>query len=308
MNTFKTTGKSYIGYTNLTVAQRLHKHHTNATSGMSTHFYKAIRKYGIEDIETTILASCDTNEEARELEVENISKYDTFKNGYNLTIGGDGGSIANNLTGERLAKYLRLRSEATIGGNNPNHSGFSDDDLVSKAVELYNEEGLFTMNSWKRSAKKNGMPQSFSKNRFEGSFNYFRNLVLSKLQEEDGDIVMADLNYVKTKAHKDKLSQASSEWRWYNDGIENIRVHESKVGELNNEFKRGRIMEKITVSNNKVAVDAKVSIVITKTTDGVSYAKNMVESDDYKDGINMPMKDIVENINQANNEFKNRNC
>jgi len=242
MHTFKTTGKSYIGYTNLTVAQRLHKHYTNSMSGIDTHFYKAIRKYGIEDVETSILDECETNAEARDLEIENISKYDTFNNGYNLTKGGDGGDIANQLTGDRLKKYRKLRSEVTTGDKNPNHSGFSDDDLIRYAVEFYEGDNLFTLNSWKRHAKKNGLPQHFSKNRFKGSFNHFRILVLDELQKGGRNIVMDDLEYKITESHKNKLAKASGDWRWFTDGTENIRVHKDNVSGLDAKFKKGRVL------------------------------------------------------------------
>lgn len=39
--------KSYIGYTSQSTLKRLHKHILNANYGIQSHFYRAIRKYGI---------------------------------------------------------------------------------------------------------------------------------------------------------------------------------------------------------------------------------------------------------------------
>jgi len=54
-HTFKTTGKSYIGKTSQTMEQRLYNHTFLAKKGSETHFHRAIRKYGVEDIISIII-------------------------------------------------------------------------------------------------------------------------------------------------------------------------------------------------------------------------------------------------------------
>ncbi len=148
-HTFKSSGKSYIGFTHFTMSERLHKHNLNAGSGLDTNFYRAIRKYGLDDLVSELLCMRETEEEAKEREMHFIAHFNTYKKGYNMTEGGDGGSIANNLSGWRLEKYLRLRSQATAGDKNPNHSGYSDSELIAAAVEMYLE-------SLRHSAEDNG--------------------------------------------------------------------------------------------------------------------------------------------------------
>lgn len=56
-------------------------------------FYRAIRKYGIENLKWSIIDYADTSEELNKKEKYWISYYDTYilnKKGYNQTIGGEG--------------------------------------------------------------------------------------------------------------------------------------------------------------------------------------------------------------------------
>lgn len=53
----------------------------------NTKFYQALRKYGLENFEIIILTLCP-EEELDNKEIEYIKKFDTYKNGYNSTPGG----------------------------------------------------------------------------------------------------------------------------------------------------------------------------------------------------------------------------
>lgn len=79
-------GKSYIGQTRQGIQFRWCQH-TNSKD--NSYFHKAIRKYGKDNFTIDILEECPV-EILNEREIFYIAKYDTFKNGYNLTIGGDG--------------------------------------------------------------------------------------------------------------------------------------------------------------------------------------------------------------------------
>lgn len=84
--TNKVNGKSYIGQTRYTIEFRWKQHQHKKDN---TYFHNAIHKYGVDNFNIEILEECDT-EELNQKEIFYIAKYDTFKNGYNLTIGGDG--------------------------------------------------------------------------------------------------------------------------------------------------------------------------------------------------------------------------
>ena len=84
--TNKVNGKSYIGQTRYTIEFRWRQHQHKKDN---TNFHNAIHKYGIENFNIEILEECDI-EDLNSREIFYIAKYDTFNNGYNLTIGGDG--------------------------------------------------------------------------------------------------------------------------------------------------------------------------------------------------------------------------
>lgn len=84
--TNKVNGKSYIGQTRYTVEFRWRQHQHKKDN---TYFHNALYKYGIENFTVETLEECNV-EDLDSKEIFYIAKYDTFKNGYNLTIGGDG--------------------------------------------------------------------------------------------------------------------------------------------------------------------------------------------------------------------------
>lgn len=82
------TGKKYIGQTVYEKRRnRQHKHHCK--KGVDNKFYRAVRKYGWDKFIYGIVEECDI-EVLNEQEVYYIDCYDTYKNGYNSTIGGEG--------------------------------------------------------------------------------------------------------------------------------------------------------------------------------------------------------------------------
>lgn len=84
--TNKVNGKSYIGQTRYTVEFRWRQHQHKKDN---CYFHNAIHKYGIENFTIETLEECEVSK-LDEREIFYIAKYNTFKEGYNLTIGGDG--------------------------------------------------------------------------------------------------------------------------------------------------------------------------------------------------------------------------
>lgn len=85
------TRKSYIGLTQTTLETRRKGHINNAlVKKLNSHFYRAIRKYGTSAFKWSILEEdIETLEELKQKEIYWIAKYDSYKNGYNQTLGGD---------------------------------------------------------------------------------------------------------------------------------------------------------------------------------------------------------------------------
>ena len=83
--------KKYIGQSK-NIKKRFQSHHlvdykNENNCNYNTKFYQAIRKYGIDNFEVIILKLCK-EEELDNLEIKFIKEFDTFKNGYNSTEGG----------------------------------------------------------------------------------------------------------------------------------------------------------------------------------------------------------------------------
>ena len=80
------TGKSYVGQTTRPLEKRWQEHlHSHEQFRIA----RAIRKYGKEHFEISILAETDNLEELNRLEIEYISKRKTLSpDGYNLSVGG----------------------------------------------------------------------------------------------------------------------------------------------------------------------------------------------------------------------------
>ena len=81
------TDMYYIGYTSMTLAERAGEYFEGYNRYMQADLYE----YGYDAWECDILHYCDTKEEAKQLEIEEIEKHDSYRNGYNGTRGGEGG-------------------------------------------------------------------------------------------------------------------------------------------------------------------------------------------------------------------------
>jgi len=98
--------KSYIGKTiqNFNIYKKTHIRSAinklDIRRGSRKAFYSAIRKYGSDVFKWEILYKCIDANVLNEKEIYYIQLYDTYKNGYNMTKGGDGG-------GSTLGKYKR---------------------------------------------------------------------------------------------------------------------------------------------------------------------------------------------------------
>ena len=86
-------GKHYIGLTTTSLEQRKKEHEYAAKKGDTRCVYNALRKYGIDTFEIVEIDTADTIEELYEKEITYIKEYNSYyknKNGYNMTLGGEG--------------------------------------------------------------------------------------------------------------------------------------------------------------------------------------------------------------------------
>jgi group I intron endonuclease len=87
----KLNGKGYVGKTIRTLEVRVKEHVLNAIAHRAKMpIYAAIRKYGIDNFDICVLQECSDQQLLDDLEKYWISELETFKHGYNATLGGDG--------------------------------------------------------------------------------------------------------------------------------------------------------------------------------------------------------------------------
>lgn len=236
-------GESYIGYTSKPLSERLHKHFTNAFYGIDTKFYRKIRKYGAANIVSKILQECNSQEEARRLEREYIKKYDTFKNGLNSTIGGDGGDIINDLSPSKYKKFIEKRKALSTGSNNPRYSGYTDEQLIQEAVNFFKRNNRFVFAHWFKYCKTKKMPLNYSKFRFGGKNRLgLLNGLKEKLTKEQIPFNDSSFEYDKTNESRRKnLSKAILGRHWYNNGQINYMIYPNDERIKLNNLKKGLI-------------------------------------------------------------------
>jgi group I intron endonuclease len=179
-------GRSYIGQSLVSEKERTKSH---KKSKDSTHFHRAIRKYGWDKFTTEILHENIDPLFIDDWEIYYIAQYDTFgKNGFNMTAGGGGikgyrhtdthkKHLSATMSGENNPFYGRTHSEETllllkqrVGEKNP-HFGtkFTEEHKrkIAKAhlkrVEQWSADGktyIQTFNSINDAANSIGKSQT----------------------------------------------------------------------------------------------------------------------------------------------------
>jgi len=108
--TNKVNDKSYIGYTKYDIEHRWEQHCRLAGKDADNRaFYNALRKYGTDCWNKEVLTITSDVSEAKKLEGEYITEFDSYNNGYNNTLGGDG------FSGKHREESKRKTSQALKG-------------------------------------------------------------------------------------------------------------------------------------------------------------------------------------------------
>ena len=124
ISTNKVNGKSYIGKTYDSLECRKSNHKWFALNNLyDVHFHRAIRKYGFDKFEWNIIEDNIDKNDLEEKEVYYVDKFDTFKNGYNMTIGGEKNyslseeskkKISDTHRGKKLSKETKLKISNSV--------------------------------------------------------------------------------------------------------------------------------------------------------------------------------------------------
>ena len=123
------TGKQYIGKTENTITYRFSQHRRDAKRGCEYHLHRSMRKHGDENFIIKIIYIGPT-EKLSDLEIFYIDKFNTFKNGYNMTIGGEGLSSPSKKTREKM----RMAKRGFVPWNK-GKTGVYSDQILKKMSE-----------------------------------------------------------------------------------------------------------------------------------------------------------------------------
>lgn len=225
IHTSTTSKKSYVGYTRLGINKRLHKHFTNAYYGIDNHFYRAIRKYGIDDFVSKVLYETDDQIDALKKEKYYIELYDTYVHGYNMSMGGLGGNIIRLLDDERYNNFIDKKIKQNSGKNNPNYSGYSDDDIIEYAKQCFLEHGHWHKKYWLRDyVSKYNIPKTFSKCRFNGKGDKgFKETLMNSLINDGHDVDASIFDIKRDEETKKLLSDMSKGRKLSHEHIQSIK-------------------------------------------------------------------------------------
>jgi len=126
--TNKINNKSYIGFTSKSISSRYSKHLYDAKH-REFPLYKAMRKYGIDSFYIeSIYQSKDEKHTHKIMEAYFIQEYNTYKNGYNASPGGDGRS-----SGYKQPEWVKKKiSQGLKKSNHPIHGGNHSTNSVEK--------------------------------------------------------------------------------------------------------------------------------------------------------------------------------
>lgn len=145
--------KKYIGQsTNLEERKKSHYKNQNL-SAYNTIFYRALRKYGIDNFEYSILYEKEflTTEELNELEIAYIEKFDSFHNGYNMNIGGNYTSSQKILTKEDAEKIYQM----LISTDKPYKEIGSQYNVSESTIGMINKGKIWILKGYDYPLRKN---------------------------------------------------------------------------------------------------------------------------------------------------------
>jgi len=230
------TNKSYIGYTGQSILKRWKKHLQNAANGSMTYFYKSIRKYGANVWLMEELAETNTIEEALLLEKKFIKQMNTLApNGYNSADGGAGG---NTWYGPKVIERKKNLSESVSGINNPNFSGYSDEQILDAAIQFYKDNSCqWDQNKWSEYCKKFKYPQYLTKFRFAnfgGGEKGFKKMLCIELEKQGYNIenifcIPKEQIQQKNKKISEVLKAKGSVWATNIETGKSLLIHPSKI-------------------------------------------------------------------------------
>ena len=217
--------KVYIGITTRDPEERWNDH---LYSYPNTDFvlYKAMRKYGLDNFQFSILQQTNDLEVLKNLEIKYIQEYNSYcfqedSNGYNMTLGGDG------TVGYKPSEETRIKiSNALMGAKNPNYGKPKSADVKRKISEAHkgktlseetkkklSEANMGSSGYWKGKTLSEETKKKLSEANM-GSSGYWKGKTLSKDHREKIRLAIMgknNPNYGKPKSVDTKRKMSDSQ-------------------------------------------------------------------------------------------------
>lgn len=115
MFTNKANNKKYIGQTIQNIKNRIAQHKYKSKENSENYaFYNAINKYGWDNFKCEIIDYADSEIDLHEKEIYYINKFDTYKNGYNMTYGGEGTIGNGKLSIEQVTNIKKILRDSNL--------------------------------------------------------------------------------------------------------------------------------------------------------------------------------------------------
>jgi group I intron endonuclease len=242
--------KHYIGYTSQTLEERLEEHIKSSLVDKSErHFHRAIRKYGVGNLMSEVIDSATTKEEALQKERQYIIELDTFKNGYNMTLGGDGGNTLEKYTEEQMIEHRKLKSKNGTGMNNGNaRPDVTVDVLIDTLIQFivandYHDRYILQRDILDELKRVHGVSIEAVRRRAKNVAGLMK-LVIAKMIELELVPVKYD-SYYRSEEERKQLAKMAGGYSWVTDGTTNKQVKKSDIDKYlaeNTTFRKGRTL------------------------------------------------------------------
>jgi group I intron endonuclease len=158
--------KVYIGKTkNIEERKKRHLLHSKIKPTNSK-FYRAIEKYGFENTKWEIIYETDDLEDINKMEIFFIDKYNSIKDGYNISTGGEGGdTISNNPERNNIIKKQLI----TKGKDIDKYVEITDE-IKCSIIDEYKNGGMIRRISKKYGITKNRIKRLLSNNNIKTEY------------------------------------------------------------------------------------------------------------------------------------------
>ena len=177
--------KSYIGKTTKSLKERIINHFYSSKYNSECYIHRAIRKYGKANFKIEIIEEVNNINLIDEKEIYWISYYNTLKEGYNMTSGGEGGKIlcAKSRNKQKEKRKLQIFSEETKQKIRQSRLGKLASNATKQKLSethLGEKNGFYGKQHKNESKEKNRVAHSGTNNSCYGKI-WINNTIINKL-------------------------------------------------------------------------------------------------------------------------------